>query len=326
MSTSDDGVASSKGIAAVKSDSKSSAEDNKPIKEEVGVSSDTVKGVAEARPASESSAEDSKSIKEEVGVSSDTVFENTPVKEAGTDIQGDQGELNNQQVVKMAVYNRCYEPPAFISETKTYSTYKYDLKMWSRITSVPKASQAEVVVYGLEGHPTGIKEKIIVSIGDSLENAENGIDLLITFLDGIYQEDDMSAAWTKYKNFNKISRGDGVAVNDFIAEFEKEYLLAKSAGCEYSDIILAFRLLEGSRLSETDEKFVLTGVDYPEAKTKKNFFDQLKLSLKKFQGRKMVSSVEETKVTYDPALVASVAQVLVSQGWKKTWETGTEAI
>ena len=271
MSTSDDGVASSKDVAAVKSDSKSSAEDNKPIKEEVGVSSD-IKGVAEATLSSESSAEDSKSIKEEVGVSADTVFENTPVEGAGTDIQADLRELNNQQVVKMAMYNRCYEPPAFISETKTYSTYKYDLKMWSRITSVPKASQAEVVVYGLEGHPTGIKEKIIVSIGDTLENADNGIDLLIAFLDGIYQEDDMSAAWTKYKNFNKISRGDSVSVNDFIAEFEKEYLLAKSAGCEYSDIILAFRLLEGSRLSETDEKFVLTGVDYPEAKTKKNFF------------------------------------------------------
>ena len=107
-------------------------------------------------------------------------------------------------------------------------------------------------------------------------------------------------------------------VSNHIAEFEKEYLLAKSAGCVYSDVILAFRLLESSRLSEVDEKFVLTGVDYADAKTKNNLFDQVKLSLKKFQGRKMVSSNdEEQKIKLEPALIAQVAQVLAAQGWKK---------
>ena len=97
----------------------------------------------------------------------------------------------------MAMFNRV-EPPTFISDKKSYAAYKKDLLMWSRITRVAKTSQAEVVVYGLEGHPTGIKEKIIVNIGDQLENAEDGIQRLITFLDSIYKEDDMSAAWTKY--------------------------------------------------------------------------------------------------------------------------------
>ena len=39
------------------------------------------------------------------------------------------------------------------------------------------------------------------------------------------------------------------------------------AGCEYSDTLLAFRLLEATNLNDTDEKFVLTGVDYSEAQT-----------------------------------------------------------
>ena len=221
----------------------------------------------------------------------------------------------------MAMFNRV-EPPTFISDKKSYAAYKKDLLMWSRITSVAKTSQAEVVVYGLEGHPTGIKEKIIVNIGDQLENAEDGIQRLITFLDSIYKEDDMSAAWTKYKNFNKIVRPDSVTICNYIADFEKEYLLAKSAGCVYSDIILAFRLLESSRLTEVDEKFVLTGVDYADAKSKQNLFDQVKSSLKKFQGRKMVSAEEESKIKFDPALVASVAQVLVAQGWQKPGKHG----
>ena len=56
------------------------------------------------------------------------------------------------------------------------------------------------------------------------------------------------------------------------AGFEKEYLLAKTAGCEFSDTLLAlaFRLLEATNLSEMDEKFVLTGIDYEDAKVKKN--------------------------------------------------------
>ena len=92
-------------------------------------------------------------------------------------------------------------------------------------------------------------------------------------------------------------------------------MLAKTAGCEYSDTLLAFRLLEATNLSEMDEKFVLTGINYEEARTKKNLCNQFKASLKKFQGRKTVSS--EDKVRYDPALVSSIAQVLISEGWKK---------
>jgi hypothetical protein len=113
---------------------------------------------------------------------------------------------SGQQTVTMTTYNRL-EPPAFISEKKSYSAYKKDLRMWSRITNVPKTSQAELVVYGLEGHPSGIKEKVIVNIGESLENAADGIDLLINFLDSIYKEDDMSAAWTKYNRISTKSFG-----------------------------------------------------------------------------------------------------------------------
>jgi hypothetical protein len=124
-------------------------------------------------------------------------------------------------------------------------------------------------------------------------------------------------------NFNQIVRTDDVTVSNYIAEYEKEYLLAKSAGCVYSDIILAFRLLESSRLSEVDEKFVLTGVNYAEAKSKENLFEQVKGSLKKFQCSKVVSSSqEESRIRFDPALISSVAQVLVAQGWKKPGKEG----
>ena len=207
-----------------------------------------------------------------------------------------------------------FEPPAFVSKTKSYSAYKADLKRWSRITSVEKKLQAEVVVYSLEGHPSQIKDKIEVKIGDKLENNENGIELLLEYLDTIYQEDEMSDAWTKFKNFQKLLRNPKQDIPGFIADFGKEYLLVKGAGCEYSDTILAFRLLEATNLSESDEKFVLTGVDFVEGKAKGNLESQVKSSLKKFQGTTIVSSEAKDGVSLDTALINKVKDVLVSQG------------
>ena len=93
-------------------------------------------------------------------------------------------------------------------------------------------------------------------------------------------------------------------------------MLAKAAGCVYSDTLIAFRLLEATVLGDMDEKFVLTGVDYKEAVKEKNLYEQIKTSLKKFQGRNDFVG-EERGMRYDPTLVAEVAEVLLTQGWKK---------
>ena len=207
------------------------------------------------------------------------------------------------------------DPPAFIGPKRTYAQYRADLMMWSRITPIKDENQAEVVVYNLEGHSSGIKEKIMIKVGDKLENNKEGIKELVKYLDGVYKEDDMSDAWTKYKNFQKMTRKANQSIPDFIAEFEKECVLAKTAGCDYSDTILAFRLLEATNLTEMDEKFVLTGIDFAKGKTEKNLEEQFKQSLKKFQGRKTVT--ESDAVSLDPALVASVKKVLIADGWKK---------
>lgn len=58
----------------------------------------------------------------------------------------------------------------------------------------------------------------------------------------------MAEAWVKYKNFQKVMRKGDMMVNQFTADFEKEYMLARAEGCEYSDTILGFRLLEFTKL------------------------------------------------------------------------------
>ena len=63
-----------------------------------------------------------------------------------------------------------------------------------------------MVVYHLEGHVSEIQEKIDTSLGDQIVDKEDGMDKLITYLDTIYVEDDMTEAWSKYKKFVRLEK------------------------------------------------------------------------------------------------------------------------
>ena len=94
------------------------------------------------------------------------------------------------------------------------------------------------------------------------------------------------------------------------------YFKMKKVGCEFSDLILAFKLLQASKLNEIDTKLVLTGVNYAEGKDKKNMMEQVKDSLKKFKGRPVVLDDKRGGVQINDTLVSEMEEVLLSKGWK----------
>ena len=176
-----------------------------------------------------------------------------------------------------------YDPPQFMDDNSGYPEYRKKLMRWSRITKVKPEKMAEVVLYHLEGHPSGIQTKIDTALGDAVEDKVDGLEKLIAFLDTIYKEDEMTEAWNKYKAFIRLIKQELQPVTEFIAEFDRAHKKAKESGCEFSDIVLAFNLLESFNLSETDEKFILTAVDFSVEKRDGNLLDQVKNSLRKFQ-------------------------------------------
>ena len=208
------------------------------------------------------------------------------------------------------------EPPTFINENKTFEVYKKDLKMWSRLTSLDKKLQAKMVVYKLENHPSRIQEKIATQLGDKLEDNEKGIDILLDFLGGIYQKDSMADAWEKYITFDKHKYDNSIPLKQFLADWENRYHKLKNVGCEYSDMILAFKLLDSCKLSSVDQKFVLTGVDYKVGLEKKTLFEQMMESLKKFKGQSVVQEEDEKPVKVSDTYVAKMEEVLLAKGWK----------
>ena len=213
------------------------------------------------------------------------------------------------------------EPPSFVSDIKSYETYKRDLKMWSRITTLKKKAQAEMVVYKLDGHPSGIKEKIMTQLGSKLEDNEKGIDDLIEFLDGIYTKDDMADAWENYNAFRDFKKKPGQDIPSFISDWEQMLSKAKTAGCEYSDVILAFKILKDSEVTAMEANLIMTAVDFTTGKTAKNLKDQMIAGLKKFKGRSIITDEggeqsKEENLSEKAVLVAEITDVLLSQGWK----------
>ena len=68
---------------------------------------------------------------------------------------GDTTEVSGEVIdlSKTPKMSTILEPPSFVSEKKSFGEYKKDLLRWSRLTSLDKKVQAEMVVYRLEGHP-----------------------------------------------------------------------------------------------------------------------------------------------------------------------------
>ena len=236
-------------------------------------------------------------------------------KEITTSVEEDLRGEENSCRMSMTI-----EPPSFVSDNKSYETYKQDLKMWSRITTLKKSVQAEMVVYKLDGHPSGIKDKIMTQLGDKLEDNEKGIDILIEFLDGIYTKDDMADAWENYNAFRDYRKKPGQDIASFISDWEQVLTKAKTAGCEYSDVILAFKLLKDSEVTAMEANLIMTAVDFTKGKTAKDLKDQMIAALKKFKGRSIITNEagEQSKeeVSEKAVLVAEITDVLLSQGWK----------
>ena len=83
----------------------------------------------------------------------------------------------------------------------------------------------------------------------------------------------------------------------FIADWSMAQRKAKGVGCDLTDKMLAFVLLDAASLSAVQTNLVLTGVDYGE----ENLLEQMQNALKKFLGRSAVGGAEKNRsVSYTP--------------------------
>ena len=163
----------------------------------------------------------------------------------------DASETESSSDDEMANKQANVNPPSFIGPEKSFSQYKKDVKLWSRLTTVKPDLQAELIVYSLDGHKSGIKEKIQTQIGDSLQANPDGVDALLKFLEKIYNVNDMGTVHKQYLDFRNRVRLPGESVNKYITEWENLYHITKADTGTLPDSVLCFELLRGARLDKT---------------------------------------------------------------------------
>ena len=168
------------------------------------------------------------------------------------------------------------QPPSFVSETKTYEQYKRELNGWALVTSVEKTKQAIVVALSIPDEAEGnIKTKIFAEMDTDQLNADGGMKSLTEFLDKIYMKDPFVEAYEKYMKWNGLYRKGDQKVEEFIHEYNSVCKEAESKGIGDFEVIKAFKLLDASCLEPVERQLVFTGIDFKEAKDKKNIYDQM---------------------------------------------------
>ena len=140
-------------------------------------------------------------------------------------------------------------PPKFKNGT-SHTSWKNKIEMWALVTSIPKREQAIVVL--LEALDENIKaEKAVSELTASNLNVDTGLKLLLDKLDLTFKAGKVDDAYSAYSNFNVFVKKEGLYVNDYVLEFEHLYCKMAERDMKLPDTILAFKLLDGARGTET---------------------------------------------------------------------------
>ena len=173
--------------------------------------------------------------------------------------------------------------PPDLSKCRTYERYRQELKAWQEVTDIPKTKQGIAIALSLpqDSGESGIREKVFDEIELKDLKKENGLEILINFLDKTLGKDDLSDSLEKFEDFEDYCHGQNETILDYISRFDQKYNRLKKLGMELPSAIVAFKLLRRANITRDERLLVLTGMDYTE---RDKLYEQAKTSLKKFKG------------------------------------------
>jgi len=174
------------------------------------------------------------------------------------------------------------KPPNF-GEDKPFTRYVEELRAWTFVTDIDKKKQGLAVALSLpEDDKSQIRDKVFSEIDIATLKEDDGVETLITFLNNIFQKDELTEVYEHYVNFDRFHRNSKQNIDAYILEFEKLYNKTKKFKLELPKSVLAFKLLDNAGLQHNERLLVLTGVNYNEKDT---LLKQMKGALKKFFGK-----------------------------------------
>jgi hypothetical protein len=209
-------------------------------------------------------------------------------------------------------------PPVF-KDTRCYERFKQELLAWSDVTDVDKKKQGIAVALTLpQDDESGIREKVFDEMSRDDLKKENGLDLLIEFLDEKLGKDDLTNSLEKFENFEDFKREKGQSITEYISKFDQKYNRLVKIKMTLPSEILAFKLLRRADITREEKMLVLTGMDFSQKAT---LYDQAKKSLRKFKGElgggESSTSGGGAAIKLEPAFLAENEEALWAAGYVK---------
>ena len=206
-------------------------------------------------------------------------------------------------------------PPSFNS-AKSYERFKQELLAWREITEISKNKQGIAVALSLpDDDENKIKDKVFGQIAlDELKD-ENGLNILIAFLDKHLGKDDLADSIEKFEDFDDFKRKDGQTIQEFIAMFDSKYRKIEKKDMSLPSEILAFKLLKKANITKEEKLLVLTGMNFD---NKAYLYEEAKSSLKKFKGDAIhARDNENVNIKLEPAYLVNNEDILLAAGYVK---------
>ena len=202
-----------------------------------------------------------------------------------------------------------------------YEDWKLEVGAWQELTELPKMKQGLMLTMAIsDNHPMGLKHKVLgPSVGMDNLKKEQGVAKLFEYLDGILLQDKFVDLYNTYKKFENFKREKSDSIEQYISSYDAIILELKKKKIEYPNVVKAFKLLEGSRVSELKKKMIVASVRYEGNEA--DLYKDMCSSLKKTAGEvnTLGRSASDKRVTVEDveAMAAEHAEAFAAAGFRK---------
>ena len=152
--------------------------------------------------------------------------------------------------------------PPLLETAVSFEIWEKKVELWQTITDLKPEQQGAALVLAL----TAKAQDQVLELPTSEIKAADGVKKILEKLGIIYKKDAVDSAYESFERFIYYKRPDEINVSDFVLEFEKRHLKAKSHGCLLSDDILGFLLLNQAKLSKEKKELIKATIDKLEYK------------------------------------------------------------
>ena len=97
---------------------------------------------------------------------------------------------------------------------KNFERYKLELRAWSEMTEVSRTKQAIVIALSIS--EDDISEKVFNQLNLDDLKQEDGLDILIQFLDSLLGKDELTDTLEKFEDFENFQRADRQSIRRFL--------------------------------------------------------------------------------------------------------------